>query len=176
MKRLMSAGAALLMLAGAALADDGGAAKGGGKEIMADWRIECVQAAGCTLASEEVNGHRMQISRQLGRKAWEVVLSLPEVADAGAGLEYAVDGGAAQRIPPEFIEDRAGGRALAVRPEVTDVVVRDLKKGTKQARWRYRTKAGKEVRVDLPLAAFRPMLESMEKMLAEMGAMKQMGK
>jgi hypothetical protein len=66
--------------------------------------------------------------------------------------------------------ERAGLRGVA------DVVVRDLKKGAKQVRWRYQTGSGKEVSVELPLAVFRPTLETMEKMLAEMGAMKQMGK
>ena len=106
-----------------------------------------------------------------------MVLSLPEPADAAEGVALVVDGGEPMRIPYEFLEARAGGRAIAIRPEVADIVLDALKKG-RRLEWRYTRKGGaaRAVTFDIACLGAEGLFSAAEKRLATMRAMKQLGK
>ncbi len=141
------------------------------------WEAECREGAGCAIRGPEVQGARLQFSRALDADRWQVVVTLPEPADAAEGVELVVDDGEPMRVPYEFLDVRANGRALAVRPEVADIVLDALKKG-RTLRWRYTRKGGATRVVAFDIACLGPggLLKAADRRLATMRAMKRLGK
>ena len=140
------------------------------------WSATCLPGRGCSLSGPEVNGARLQLVRQVGEKDWRLVLGLPVAADAGAGLQLALDGGAAENLPGEFLRERAEGRAIALRPEVAGVVLEMLTGAKRQATWHYTTKGGEARRFSFSVACLPVVLKAAQQRLATMRAMKQLGK
>ena len=148
-----------------------------GADISAGaWSATCVAGSGCAVLGPEVAGRRLQLARQVEDKRWQIVLNLPHEADAAAGMQIAIDDGAAENLPGEFTGARAKGRALFVRPEVALVVLDMLKGGKRQARWQYTLKNGEKQEARFSLQCFAPVLQAAERQLARMRAMKQLGK
>ena len=145
--------------------------------VAGDWELECRAGRGCAIRGPEVNGHRMQLSHELGKAHWNVVLTMPEGADAQAGVELVVDAGEPMRIPYEFLRVAAAGRVIGIRPEVVDIVLEALG-GGKRLEWRYLNRAGKAVSVSFDIACLGPggLLPLAKRSLAEMRAMNQLGK
>ncbi len=141
------------------------------------WEAECREGRGCAIRGPEVRGHRLQLSHPVEDAHWNVVLSLPGEADAQAGVELVVDAGEPMRIPYEFLRVAAEGRVIGIRPEVVDIVLEALRKG-RRLEWRYMDKAGKSLSETFDIACLGAggLLERAEKSLAQMRAMKQLGK
>jgi len=140
------------------------------------WNATCVPGRGCSLSGPEANGARLQLVRQVGEKGWRLVLGLPVAADVMAGLQLALDGGAAENLPGEFLQEQAEGRAIALRPEVAGVVLEMLTGAKRQATWHYTTKGGEARRFSFPVACLPVVLKAAQQRLATMRAMKQLGK
>ncbi len=113
----------------------------------------CIAGQGCSIFSEKVDGHRLQLARRDGEKEWLVLLNVPAEADISEGVELTVDKGEAMRVPPEFLEARAAGRAIAISNKLTGVVLPELKKG-EALKWAYVLKSGKRQVVNIPLKGF----------------------
>ena len=193
MRLSMMVGMALLMTAPVALAQDGAAPKKAApvdcaikamqddlhEELRAGaWRAVCVkQGNGCALHLRNDAGYLLQLAHRFDGGQWRVALTLPEGRrmDVGAGVALVVDGGEPQRIPPEFLEDRADGRAVAARLEVGDAVM-DLLRSGKRLQWRYTAKGGGEEMAVFDLSCLPGLATAVEKKLARMRAMKQLGK
>ncbi len=147
------------------------AAKAGGFSSM------CLALEGCAIYSAETGGHRLQLSRENARGVWIVLLSLPGGADVSEGVELIAGTGEPMRVPPEFLDERADGRAIAISAKLTDVVLEELRKaGT--LRWRYVLKNGKQMEAVIPLAGLSEMLKwagCAEKTLADAVRKKQGG-
>ena len=141
------------------------------------WEGECRAGRGCAIRGPEVAGARLQLSHPLEEKQWQVVVTLPEPADAAEGVELVVDDGAPMRVPYEFLDVRADGRALAIRPEVVDVVLDALKRG-RRLEWRYVRKGGaaRKAVFDIACLGAEGLFTATEKRLATMRAMKRLGK
>ena len=140
------------------------------------WSAACVPGRGCSVSGPEVNGARMQFSRELEQKGWRVVLSLPKAADVMAGLQLALDGKAAENLPGEFLDGMAGGRAIAPRPEVAGVVLDMLRGAKRTVEWRYATKGGEKGVAAFSVDCLAEVMKAAEKRLAAMRAMKRLGK
>ncbi len=140
------------------------------------WNAECVKDGGCAVFSLPTRGARLQLARRLDERGWRVVLSLPRPADAGQGVEIAIDARAPERVPPEFLEGMAGGRALAVRPEVAGEVMRMLRDARARVAWRHVERSGAPATTEFSLACLRPVLDFAERELARLRALRQMGK
>ncbi len=140
------------------------------------WNAECVEGGGCAVFSLPARGARLQLARRLDDRAWRIVLSLPGAADAGQGVEIVIDGRAPERVPPEFLEGVAGGRALAVRPEVAGVVMRMLRDARARVVWRHVARGGAWAETGFSLACLRPVLDFAERELARLRALRQMGR
>lgn len=139
------------------------------------WEADCREKAGCAIRGPEVDGARLQFSRPLDAQHWQVVLSLPEPADAAEGVALVVDAGEPMRVPYEFLDVRARGRALAIRPEVVDVVLQALRSG-RQLEWRYTRKGGAARATSFDIACLPALLRATDAQLAQMRAMRQLGK
>ncbi len=141
------------------------------------WEAECRDGRGCAIRGPEVEGARLQLSHPLDTQHWQVVVSLPEPADAAEGVELVVDDGEPMRVPYEFLDVRAEGRALAIRPEVVDIVLDALKKGHR-LEWRYVRKGGaaRKAAFDIGCLGAEGLLTATQKQLATLRAMKQLGK
>ncbi len=118
----------------------------------------CLAWQGCSIFSDRVMGHRLQLAKQRDEKQWTVLLTLPHEADVGEGVELQVDNGEPMRIPPEFLEERAAGRAIAISTKLTDVVLPELKKG-KLLNWTYTRKDGRRDQVAIPLKGLGKVLD-----------------
>lgn len=139
------------------------------------WEAECREGAGCAIRGPEVDGARLQLSHPLKAQHWQVVLSLPEPADAAEGVELVLDDGEPLRVPYEFLDARAQGRALAIRPEVVDVVLQELRAG-RRLEWRYTRKGGAARAVRFDIACLPALLKAADVQLAQIRAMHQIGK
>ena len=119
----------------------------------------CRAWEGCSIFSARAAGHRLQLARQDREKVWRVLLNTPPGAgaDISEGVELIVDKGEPMRVPPEFLEERADGRAIIISPKLTEVVLPELQKG-KLLKWRYTLKGGKQVEAEIPLEGFAPVL------------------
>ncbi len=118
----------------------------------------CLAWQGCSIFSDRVMGHRLQLAKQRDEKQWTVLLTLPHEADVGEGVELQVDNGEPMRIPPEFLEERAAGRAIAISTKLTDVVLPELKKG-KLLNWTYTRKGGRRDQIAIPLKGLGKVLD-----------------
>ena len=139
------------------------------------WEADCREKAGCAIRGPEAAGHRLQLSRPLAAKHWQVVLSLPGPADATEGVELVVDDGEPMRVPYEFLDARAQGRALVIRPEVVGVVVKALR-GGHRLDWRYTRKGGAARAARFDISCLPALLKAADAQLAQMRAMRQLGK
>ena len=141
------------------------------------WEADCREGRGCAIRGPEVAGARLQLSRPLDEKRWQVVVTLPVPADAAEGVDLVVDGGEPMRVPYEFLDVRAEGRALAIRPEVADIVVDALKRG-RRLEWRLVRKGGakRQVVFDIGCLGAGGLLRAAERRLVTMRAMQQLGK
>ncbi len=118
----------------------------------------CLAWQGCSIFSDRVMGHRLQLAKQRDEKQWTVLLTLPREADVSEGVELQVDSGEPMRIPPEFLEERAAGRAIAISTKLTDVVLPELKKG-KLLNWTYTRKGGRRDQVAIPLKGLEKVFD-----------------
>ena len=120
----------------------------------------CRAFEGCSIFSARAADHRLQLAITGRDKVWSVLLNIPAgaQADISEGIELTVDSGEPMRVPPEFLEERADGRAIIISPKLTEVVLPELEKG-KKLKWRYTLKGGKQVAVDIPLDGFAPVLK-----------------
>ena len=118
----------------------------------------CLAWQGCSIFSDRVMGHRLQLAKQRDEKQWTVLLTLPHEADVGEGVELQVDNGEPMRIPPEFLDERAAGRAIAISTKLTDVVLPELRKG-KLLNWTYTHKDGRRDQVAIPLKGLDKVLD-----------------
>ena len=139
----------------------------------------CIALQGCSIFSESVLGHRLQMARQVHEKSWRVLLDVPKEADLSEGVSIRVDDDEPMRVPPEFLEERADGRAIIIRPEVLGVVLSALRKG-RLVNWHYVRKDGKEMDVAIPIRSLRKVMDwadcTLQKLNAQARAMQQMGK
>ena len=113
----------------------------------------CMAGQGCTIVSQHVVGHRLQLTLGRDEKAWRIMLTVPRAADLSEGVELVVDSGEPMRVPPEFLDDYAAGRAIAISPKLADVVLKALKPG-KMLHWRYVLKGGEGAEAAIPLKGF----------------------
>ncbi len=118
----------------------------------------CLALQGCSIFSDRVMGHRLQLARQRDEKQWTILLNLPQEADVSEGAELTVDKGEPMRVPPEFLEERGAGRAMAIDTRLTEVVLPELKKG-KLLNWSYTTKEGRQVTVAIPLSGLGKVVD-----------------
>ena len=139
------------------------------------WEADCREGAGCAIRGPAVNGARLQLSHPLDAQHWQVVLSLPEPADAAEGVALVVDAGEPMRVPYEFLDVRAQGRALAIRPEVVDVVLQALRDG-QRLEWRYTRQGGAPRTARFDIACLPKLMKATDAQLAQMRAMRQLGK
>ncbi len=138
----------------------------------------CLAWQGCSIFSDRVMGHRLQLAKQRDEKRWTVLLTLPHEADVGEGVELQVDNGEPMRIPPEFLDERAAGRAIAIRTKLTDVVLPELRKG-KLLNWTYTRRDGRRDQVAIPLKGLGKVLDWAEctaKTLDEMAERRSRGR
>ncbi len=142
------------------------------------WRAVCVkQGNGCALHLRNDAGYLLQLARKYDGGQWRVALTLPQgrQMDVGEGAELMVDDGEPQRIPPEFLEDRAKGRAVAARLEIGDVLM-DLLRSGRRLQWRYTMLGGGQEQAEFDLSCLPGLATAVEKKLAQMRAMRQLGK
>ena len=191
-KGFLCAGLALALISGLAVPLAPGAAQA--KELcglvtfLDEWKAGtreenfsamCVALQGCSMFSDLVLGHRLQLSRQAHEKSWRVLLDVPKEADISEGVTIRVDDGEPMRVPPEFLDERPDGRAIIIRPEVLSVIVPALRKG-KLVNWSYVRKDGKKMDVAIPIRPLRKVMDwancTLQKLDAQARAMQQMGK
>lgn len=117
----------------------------------------CLAAEGCSIFSNPVLGHRLQLARRAREKTWTILLNIPAEADISEGVTLSVDKGEPMRVPPEFLEERAAGRAIAISPKLTEAVLPELKKG-EILNWRYSLKSGKDKTIPIPVKGLDKVL------------------
>ncbi len=130
----------------------------------------CLAFQGCSIFSNPVMGHRLQLAKLRDEKTWTIILNIPAEADISEGIELTVDTGEPMRVPPEFLEERGAGRAMAISTKLTEVVLPELKKG-EMLTWRYTLKSGKQAETTIPVKGLAKVLawdECMSKALEKM--------
>ncbi len=139
----------------------------------------CIALQGCSMFSDLVLGHRLQMARQEHEKSWRILLDVPQDVDISEGVTITVDDGEPMRVPPEFLEESPDGRAIILRPEVRSVVIDVLRKG-RLVNWRYVRKDGKVIDVAIPIRPLRKVMDwascTLQMLDAQARAMQQTGK
>ncbi|HHN67548.1 MAG TPA: hypothetical protein ENK15_05870 [Thermopetrobacter sp.] len=114
------------------------------------------QKTGCTVIGRTVERHRVMLARKTDKAAWQIWLTLAGRADVSEGVEFIIDGGEPQRIPPEFLIDTGGGVSVRIDEKLSDVVL-EMLDGGKALTIAYATRQGDKRRVTLSLEGLKKM-------------------